>query len=251
MDDEDCQRKEGKVGNLGKIGPRGSFDLNLSPLEKKVVRIAKKVMKQDHSLNRIKLVSKCFEELNDRELKNLERVIAGLFKKRVLVLKRAIARSELFENANRRRIMEIITRIPGINVSGIMRKLDINFGTVRWHTELMEEFGFIKSRWFGNSKAFYLPGIEEKNEEFYYLMTDETTLDIVSRIRKNQGITFNKLAKFMKLDRLTFSRKLSDLVSSGILQIRYVIHQRCYYLFERYVPLLDGLLHADESKTTP
>ncbi|MHA1679442.1 MAG: winged helix-turn-helix transcriptional regulator [Promethearchaeota archaeon] len=205
----------------------------LTAVEKKVRDIAKNLMKRRHVLDRMSLYSACFEHLKDSELNNLDSIILGLFKKRVLVQKRALTREEVLENENRQKIITMLEKHPGLTCSKISKILRINYGTIKWHLRMLDEFNLVRLMKIGNSIAYYLSRANKEDDIPFFVMNKSRVVEIVQIIHDHPGINFVELFDRIDIERVTLLRKIRDLVSVRlVIEEKDVTGNACYAINE-------------------
>jgi len=97
----------------------------------------------------------------------------------------------LLENANRNRIVKVITGDPGIHFRKLSRIVDLKQGVLSYHLNVLEKSELVKSVQDGNNRRFYPYDQKVKPEMF---LTD-LQRSIVQVIYDSPGISQSKISK--------------------------------------------------------
>ncbi|MGA1848466.1 MAG: winged helix-turn-helix transcriptional regulator [Thermoplasmatota archaeon] len=99
--------------------------------------------------------------------------------------------NSLLDNANRNRIVEVITGDPGIHFRKLSRIVELKQGVLSYHLNVLEKNELVKSVQDGNNRRFYLYDQKVKPEMF---LTD-LQRSIVQVIYDSPGISQSKISK--------------------------------------------------------
>ncbi len=99
--------------------------------------------------------------------------------------------NSLLDNANRNRIIEVITKEPGIHFRKLSRIVELKQGVLSYHLNVLEKNEMVKSVQDGNNRRFYVYGEKVKPEMF---LTD-LQRSIVQVIYDTPGISQSKISK--------------------------------------------------------
>ncbi len=118
--------------------------------------------------------------------------------------KHRLTLAEIFENKNRKIIIELILETPGIHFNEIRRRNDMNPGQLTWHLNILVNYGIIMMKKVGIYNCFF-PTISENiiTDSSLELIKSKSTLKIFKLIKENPGITAGKIAKNLNLGRNT------------------------------------------------
>lgn len=137
---------------------------------------------------------------------------------------------EVFENDNRKTIIEIILNEPGIHYNSLLRKTNIATGQLQWHLNVLINFEIITQKKVDSFLVFFASFVENQSGQKIILIKSKSTLDVLTIIEKNPGITMSKIAKDLNkskssikynIDKLR-KKKLVTFKQQGRKQLLYV-----------------------------
>ncbi|UYP45576.1 hypothetical protein NEF87_001861 [Candidatus Lokiarchaeum ossiferum] len=125
---------------------------------------------------------------------------------------------DLFENENRKKIIDFILMEPGIHFNDLKRKCGLQGGQLAWHINMLESYGVIHFRKIGQFVA-YFPTIMENfvSDSDLHLLKSRTTINILHLIQDNSEITASQIAKMLKLGRNTVKYHVDKLIAKEII----------------------------------
>lgn len=107
-----------------------------------------------------------------------------------------ISIEEVFENDNRRNIIELILNEPGIHFNSLLRKINIATGQLQWHLNVLVNFEIITQKKVDNFLLFFASIVEDPSgQDQLFLIKSKTALNVFTIIEKNPGITLSEIAK--------------------------------------------------------
>lgn len=142
--------------------------------------------------------------------------IYTLLKTRQIVEGSKLTRDGVLENPLRARLLEHVTRNPGSRGRDIRRVLDIDNAESAWHMQVLEKFGFLRSKRFGKYKSYYPAGMEEGLDEILCVLRQDTTYRVFYDIFVNPGTTASSVASNLGVDPTTVNYHVEKLVPLGL-----------------------------------
>jgi predicted transcriptional regulator len=97
----------------------------------------------------------------------------------------------LIDNANRSRIIEVITEEPGIHFRELSRRLGLKQGVLSYHLNVLEKHEMIKSVQDSNNRRFYLIGVKVEKKIFL----TEIQQSIIGIIYDSPGISQSAISR--------------------------------------------------------
>jgi len=139
--------------------------------------------------------------------------------------------SELMDNANRKRLFEIIKERSGIHFSELQRELDLKQGVLSYHLNILEKNELIRSVQDGIYRRFYL--YDEKIGPEFRL--HEMQRKIIYIVQQRPGITQTKISRRLGRSKIVINYHLRILIEVGILLMeREGRETHCYIIDNGY-----------------
>lgn len=203
------------------VGGTREYGFHVTPLQERIMKIAKELMSKHYILDSRKLYYACAREITEADNVDVMKAIDALIKKRVLFPGKATSRDGVLKNDLRKRILDLIKVEPGIYFSKIRDAINVDSNTLIWHLKMLEKFDFIRVEKFGNSTVFFDKFLDKSLDPFYYYIHKEDSTDIFKQIATNPGQSFQDLLHALSLPRTTLVRKLKSLIENGLLVVAY------------------------------
>ncbi|MFX1411759.1 MAG: winged helix-turn-helix transcriptional regulator, partial [Promethearchaeota archaeon] len=110
---------------------------------------------------------------------------------------------DIFENENRKNIINKILLDPGIHNNELLRQCNLQKGQLQWHLYVLLKYGIIKKEKFGQYISFFpVPSkIEVKRAPIKLIKKSKTSLKVLDLIEKNPGINSAIIAKKLNMRR--------------------------------------------------
>jgi hypothetical protein len=179
---------EGEAKEVTEIEEPGDYGFQPTPLQERIMKIAKELMSKHYILDSRKLYYACAREITEADNIDVMKSIDYLIKKRVLFPGKATSRDGVLKNDLRKRILDIIKNEPGIYFSRIRDAVNLDSNTLIWHLKMLEKFDFIRVEKFGNSTVFFEKFLDKALDPFYYYIHKEDSVDIFKQIATNPGL---------------------------------------------------------------
>lgn len=133
-------------------------------------------------------------------------------------------RSKECEDGVRPKIASYIQHHPGASFKTIKSIFSVNDGTLRYHLRYLEKKGQIKS---DSDKRIYYPiGYGKESAQ------SKTQQKIIFAIKRNPGITQQKLSAGTNLNRTTIRKNINILIQKEVISVREIgrrLHH--YYIY--------------------
>ncbi len=194
---------------------RDVLSFHPTPLQEKILAIAKEMLDKHYVLKSHALFSQCQRYLKV-ETKQLVPAFNELVSKRILVDGKAITKEHVFDTAGRKDIFDGIMNYPGINVPQLAKLTGLGFTTVRWHVKILEQFQMIRAVPFDNQFTYFDFNRDPVNDAIQYLLNKKHVLDIVKIIVEAKRASFALLQDRVAIPRSTLIRKLKALILGNI-----------------------------------
>jgi predicted transcriptional regulator len=121
----------------------------------------------------------------------------------------------LLQNEIRRRIFNEIRKEPGIHFREIIRRLELNIGTLSHHLNILEKKRYIRSIQDGNYRRFYL--YNEKVEFKIYLTSLQ--IMIMNLVNREPGISQSNISREVGKNRVVINYNVHLLKDIGFLHM--------------------------------
>jgi predicted transcriptional regulator len=113
-----------------------------------------------------------------------------------------LSMEDVFANANRLAIIDLLSTSSGIHFNELRRQCKIGRGQLKWHLDILEEYGIIKSQKIKQYTVFFPTQKENSLEDnSNYNKISKTAQDITNSIKSNPGITTSEISRQLKLHR--------------------------------------------------
>ncbi|MBY8982230.1 MAG: winged helix-turn-helix transcriptional regulator, partial [Candidatus Lokiarchaeota archaeon] len=141
-----------------------------------------------------------------------------IFKRNKIVSNRRLDFEKIFENDNRKKIIENILFSPGIHFKELLRECFLQRGQLQWHLKVLLEYGIIKSKKIGQYIT-YFPCYEDLDSRKYNikLMKSETSMKILSLIAKFPGINPSTIAEKIGIKKNTVNYHINKMKKSELI----------------------------------
>jgi len=129
---------------------------------------------------------------------------------------------EIFDNENRRDIINAILEDPGIHNNELLRKCNIQKGQLQWHLDVLLKYNIIRKKKFGQYTIYFpvMNTIEAIDTFSNGLMKSETTAKIFELIQKNPGISSSEISNKIDLARNTVKYHVDKLSESNLILLK-------------------------------
>lgn len=115
-----------------------------------------------------------------------------------------LSMEDVFANANRLAIIDLLSTSPGIHFNELQRQCKIGRGQLIWHLDILEQYGIIQRQKSKQYTVFFLTLKENPFEDSsIYNRISKTAQDIVDIIKTKPGMTASEISRQLKLHRST------------------------------------------------
>ena len=148
---------------------------------------------------------------------------------------------------NRRLILDYIKDSPGAHLREILRDLNINLGTLRYHLDYLEDRKLITSQKENNLKIYFTPGkLDLMGKKLTPLLRQKRFRDIVMAILESPGLISSQIADRLSIHPSTASKYINILERQNILSHEKVGREKKYHIEDEKC-VIDLLLTYKES----
>jgi hypothetical protein len=195
------------------------YDVEFSPTEKKVLLIAKDLMKKHYLLDAQDLNRQATREIKEASPDVINAAIQQLLSKKVLFDGAAMTRDKVLANEMRCRVFELICNRPGIHISRLKTLAGTDLRTILYHLRVLERFEFVRFEPVLNKKAYYEITSPREFDMIYYFMQEEGARTIFKSILENQGVALDDLGAILKgyMSIQTLARRIKILMDNKLI----------------------------------
>lgn len=135
------------------------------------------------------------------------------------------------DNETRRRIHDLVSREPGLNLSDIVSRLDIGWGTAAYHTQILLRQGRVKDLRFLNRVCFFPTTEADTDRQLQTILLRQPNYEEIVRIvSETPGASQREIAARSSHARQYVSRLVNKLEDAGLLRAEPGIAGRKYFL---------------------
>jgi len=216
--------------NLAKDGDSSSdssffsfYSMEFSPTEKKILLIAKALMRKHYLLNTENLYRQSVREIKDVAPETIRIAIKMLLSKNVLFDGAAMTKDEVLGNEKRYRIFQVICQRPGIHYSGIKSLVETDSRSLSFHLSVLCRFGFVRCEQVNNNKVYYEISSPKECDILFYYMQKEDARDIFKFVLEHESVSMDDLCEFFEgsKSRQTVTRKIKVLLENNLISGKF------------------------------
>ncbi len=145
------------------------------------------------------------------------------FKQKNLQIKSShnLSFNDIFENENRKKIIDKILLEPGIHNNELLRQCELQKGQLQWHLYVLMQYGIIKKKKIGQYATFFPINMDQKSSENYntFITKSKTTFKILNMIEKNPGTNSSKIARYLNLGRSAVKYHIDKLSVKNLISL--------------------------------
>lgn len=197
----------------------GSIDL--SPLEGRVLALAKGFVDKHHVLDTRKLYWICAREITDHDNPAVMDAIETLVKKKVLFPGKSITRDEVLRNKNRKTILTLIRTEPGIYFSKLRDKTGLDSNSMLWHLKMLEQFDLVRVVRFGHSTVYFDFFSDKELDALHYILHKRHACRVFKEILIAPGLSMRDLEARVPPGRQVLARLLKACIEHGLLSLTF------------------------------
>ncbi|MHA2016894.1 MAG: hypothetical protein ACTSXY_01325, partial [Promethearchaeota archaeon] len=108
---------------------------------------------------------------------------------------------DVFSNSNRLTIIELLSTSPGIHFNELQRHCQIGRGQLKWHLDILEQYGIIHHQKIKQYTAYFLKLKENSFDKTIFKKLSKTAQNIEDIIKTHPGITASEISRQLKLHR--------------------------------------------------
>lgn len=164
----------------------------------------------------------------------------SLFFARGMVQRSATQPENLRLHPLRERIVDMIRREPGKNITGILRELGSTWGTVQHHLYLLERAGILSSSSHGREHHYFHGQPEDADRRRLALLRRGRVPQLVQLVAQEPGRMQQELTKQLGMSRKVFREYIDLLVQAELIQEVREAKVRRYYATARLQRIVSG-----------
>lgn len=159
-------------------------------------------------------------------------------KSTVIQVNRRLTFEDIFENENRKNIINKILQTPGIHNNELLRQCNLQKGQLSWHLSVLLQYGIIKKEKLGQYTTFFPVFSTKRMRQIpsKLIMKSNTGNKILNLIERNPGINSANIAKKLNIRRNSVKYHVDKLIKLELLilekhnrEIKLFINQKFYY----------------------
>jgi len=159
---------------------------------------------------------------------------------------RRLSHSDVLDNTIRQNILTILKERGFEHFNTLREELGTGVSVLRWHLQVLEDFGYVEYMNVGQYKIFHLQEhlVDKEKVELYCSIRTKKALKIVKSFLNQDEITVDALADNLNLDKNTaryHCKKLLDLnliesktANNGKYRVKKESYNKLRWLLERY-----------------
>ena len=188
-----------------------------STLQERIISIARQLMENHYLFDSEMLYFQCIRAIKDVTASAINADIVELLNKHVLINGTALDRLSLLDNPRRKMIYDLISSMPGLNITRIAKNLGIFVTNAKWHVNALEKFQLIRSRSI-NDQIYYFPfSTSDEHDKANVVLNKNGMREIIGIMVKNSTVTIDYFLKSVPIPKTTLLRKIKELVESGVI----------------------------------
>ncbi len=146
---------------------------------------------------------------------------------------------DIFENENRKNIINKILQEPGIHNNELLRQCNLQKGQLQWHLYVLLKYGIIKREKLGQYISFFpvLFKIEVKKIPLKLIKKSKTSLKILNLIEENPGINSAMISRKLNMRRSSVKYHVDKLAKLDFIilekhnrEIKLYVNEKANYI---------------------
>lgn len=118
----------------------------------------------------------------------------------------------------RAKVDEVVTRLPGLHVAEIARRVDSPESTVRYHARVLERETHVRTASVRNTVRLYPAGTPSEDFELYAALRDDSRSRVLRAIARREPASVTTLAEDVDRAASTVSHHLGTLEEAGLIE---------------------------------
>ena len=198
---------------------RDAIAFKPSSFQEQIISLAMQLMENHYLFDSDMLYVKCLGTIKNISASAISSAIAELLNKHIFIKRKALDRFSLLDNPHRKEIFGLISKIPGLNITRIAKKLGMFVTTARWHVDTLEEFHLIRGRLINNQLFYFPASTSNEHDQINILLNKNGIPEIIGFVECNSRPTMNNLLKSVSIAKTTLLRKIKELVENGVIVV--------------------------------
>lgn len=132
--------------------------------------------------------------------------------------------NDIFENENRKNIINKILEQPGIHNNELLRQCDLQKGQLQWHLHVLLRYGIIRKEKISQYVVFFpnILNLKENGTSRLFLIKSKTSFKILAIIEKNPGIFSSEIARQLNLRRSSVKYHIDKLFEKNLISLKRI-----------------------------
>jgi len=141
-----------------------------------------------------------------------------------LQLNHYLSFNDIFENENRKNIINKILEKPGIHNNELLRQCDLQKGQLQWHLHVLLRYGIIRKEKIGQYVVFFpnILNLKENGTSRLFLIKSKTSFKILAIVEKNPGIFSSEIARQLNLRRSSVKYHIDKLFEKKLISLKRI-----------------------------
>jgi len=194
------------------MGKTASGNETLSDLEAALYNTLKEILGKNVVFYfNAEFIDLCCRKVRAPEL-DVYKALYSLIYQKFIVPGTSLTRERVLENPTRKHILTSLKNSPGIHIRGLCSALNKRIGVILAHLEVLETFGFIRSKKFSPFKPtlLFLKEFPDTYDAFFLITKNQNALNIL-RLLTNLQLTVTELSSRIQVHHSTIQYHLDRL----------------------------------------
>lgn len=213
--------------------------------EKRIYELAKEYLKKKPLFHLDEIIDFMVNRLNSNDNFNrrkINKLIKALIKKKRLVPGSKLVRDDILEVQKRVEILDFITAMPGTYIKEIMDYNEVGANQAIWHLKYLEKFGFIRSKKFGNQKAYFKANFREEYDEIFFYLRNSKVKKIINLLKETEAINPTEISDRLSIHYNTIRKYLNILKKFNLLVEIDEKHKKEYLLNQDMLDVIQKVI---------
>lgn len=146
--------------------------------------------------------------------------------------------SDLLGQPMRRRLVDLISRRPGMHASELCREAGEPWGTIQYHLSLLHKGELVQSFEAGRERRFFASGIDPNRARLLALLNHGHRPELSQYIRDHPGARQVDVCDALDITRKSFRQAVRPMIAENLVQQRRTLQDSRYYPLEGLHSLL-------------
>jgi len=169
--------------------------------------------------------SKTAVNINENRIR---RIMKSLIEKNIVVEGSILARKDVLQNDNRRKIFKGMRDHPGIHINKLVKEMHMPTTVIRWHLKILDKFSFIQAERVGNRLVYYDKEKAYPNAKVIHLISQVRSKKIIESLElHSERCLLTEMSRELGMHYTTVKKYVSkletfDIVSSKQTSVYFI-----------------------------